>query len=150
MWEASEDAERRSAIKRARRRRIRDDKEKAKPSERSVEKVSADHLMPPPKEVPRKFFRASSTHRRDKSMGDDAVWSPLESYSSGAAPQVSLPRADSLTPYKDAVLHTTRSMTGARTPSTGVPIRTGGPVRIDTEPTRTGGPVKVDLDQGTG
>ena len=76
MWNASEDAERRSAVKR--------DKRESKESGKSPAS-----LMPPPKEVPKskKLLRPSSSRRRDRSMGEDAEWSPGELHSTGATPQ---------------------------------------------------------------
>ena len=70
MWRASEDAERRSALKRAQRRRKREQRAgQASPV-----------LMPPPKEIPRRVVKTSSTRRRDRSMGEDADWMPEESF----------------------------------------------------------------------
>ena len=102
LREACEDAEIQSAQKRERRRRIREAKETEKSLGPSAETISADRLMPPPREVPRKVLKSSSSHRRNMSMGADADWSPLESYSSGAS-RVSPLIADSLILYKDAV-----------------------------------------------
>ena len=118
MWEAFEDAELQSAQKRERRRRAWEAKEAAGTSARRAsphETLSVEKLMPPPRNIPRRVLKSSSTHRRNASMGADAEWSPLESHS-GGDPTVSPLIVNPLTPYRDAEIRSPRSMTGARIP----------------------------------
>ena len=97
--------------------------------------------MPPPREVPRKLPKASSTSRWER-MRIGRCWSP---YSSSPIQRASQPMAESLTPYRDTVLSAPRSMTGMTRPvSTGASVRTRGPVRTDPESAQTVITVRAD------
>ena len=126
MWTAAEDAERRSEIKRLARQRRREAKVK--------EQVSST-LMPPPLGVPKKSHTPSA-RRRDRSMGEDAEWSPVEAPPSGASAPPSPWRMERPS-LQDSAQRVPRSKAaGTYAESTPKSARTAKAVKADLESSR--------------